>query len=170
MPETASAENRRTRYRVAGMDCAGCASKIENTVRRLPGVSDVGVSVSAGTMTVQHADTLPAFEISRRVNALGYTATPLREAGTHEGSRSDSPSHLHLHGDHGEEGPWWRSTKALLTLACGAALLLAYLVGKAAPATERWAFLAAMAVGLVPIARRAIMARDGRHALLPSRA
>src|SRR4051812_42623997 len=41
------------------MDCAGCASKIENSVRRLPGVSDVGVSVSAGTMTVQHVVTLP---------------------------------------------------------------------------------------------------------------
>ena len=63
MPETASAENRRSRYRIAGMDCAGCGTKIENTVRRLPGVLNVGVSVSGGTMTVQHTDRLLASEI-----------------------------------------------------------------------------------------------------------
>jgi Cd2+/Zn2+-exporting ATPase len=39
--------------------------------------------------------------------------------------------------------------------------VLAYAVGQAAPAMERWAFLAAMAVGLVPIARRAVAA--ARH-------
>jgi hypothetical protein len=33
-------------------------------------------------------------------------------------------------------------------------LVAAYLVGKLAPETERWAFLAAMAVGLVPVAAR----------------
>lgn len=41
-----------TRYRVAGMDCAACASKVDIAVRRLPGVEDVSVSVSAGTMLV----------------------------------------------------------------------------------------------------------------------
>src|SRR4051812_25172041 len=110
MAETASAENRRSRYRVAVMVCVGCAAKIENTVRRPPGVSDVGVPVSAGTMMVQHADTLPASEIARRVDALGYTATLLRAAD------AETESHLHLPGDHADEGPWWRSGKALLTL------------------------------------------------------
>ena len=63
----------------------------------------------------------------------------------------------HLH-DHPSEGPWWRSRRGLLTIACGAALLLAYFVGKLAPVTEPWAFLAALAIGLVPIARRALVA------------
>src|SRR3954451_19855539 len=48
--------------------------------------------------------------------------------------------------------------KGLLTIASGIALTAAYGLGKLAPATERWAFLAAMAVGLVPIARRAFWA------------
>ena len=38
------------------------------------------------------------------------------------------------------------------------ALAAAYLLGKAVPATERWAFLLAMLVGLIPIGRRAIAA------------
>ncbi|MEO5760410.1 MAG: heavy metal translocating P-type ATPase [Mesorhizobium sp.] len=64
----------------------------------------------------------------------------------------------HLHGD-GEPGQaWWRSRRAALTLGCAAALLAAYGIGHLFPAAERWAFLAALLVGLVPIARRALMA------------
>ena len=36
-----------TRFRVEGMDCAGCATKIDTAVRRLPGIADVTVSVTA---------------------------------------------------------------------------------------------------------------------------
>ena len=43
-----------TRYRVDGMDCAACAAKIDTAVRRLPGIDDVTVSATAGTMTVRH--------------------------------------------------------------------------------------------------------------------
>ncbi|MFZ1814520.1 MAG: heavy metal translocating P-type ATPase, partial [Rhizobiaceae bacterium] len=57
-----------------------------------------------------------------------------------------------------EEGPWWKSTKAKLTIVCGLALVAAFIVGKLLPAYETWAFIAAMAVGLIPIARRAVMA------------
>jgi Cd2+/Zn2+-exporting ATPase len=37
-------------------------------------------------------------------------------------------------------------------------LTIAYLFGELFPATERWAFLIAMLIGLTPIARRAISA------------
>jgi Cd2+/Zn2+-exporting ATPase len=53
---------------------------------------------------------------------------------------------------------WWRTAKGRLTIACGLALVAAYVVGRIVPATEHWAFLLAMAVGLVPIARRALVA------------
>ena len=48
------AEAAQTRYRIGGMDCAACATKIDTAVRRMPGVEDVSVSVTAGTMTVRH--------------------------------------------------------------------------------------------------------------------
>ncbi|WP_429939716.1 heavy-metal-associated domain-containing protein, partial [Brucella melitensis] len=38
-------------FRVDGMDCASCAAKIDTAVRRVKGVEDVSVSVTAGTVT-----------------------------------------------------------------------------------------------------------------------
>ena len=46
-----TAAARRTRFRVEGMDCASCAAKIDKAVRRIPDVTDVNVSVVAGTMS-----------------------------------------------------------------------------------------------------------------------
>ena len=45
-----------------------------------------------------------------------------------------------------------------LTVAAGLALVIAYAVGKLAPAIAPWAFVAAILIGLVPIARRAFAA------------
>jgi Cd2+/Zn2+-exporting ATPase len=55
-------------------------------------------------------------------------------------------------------GPWWQSRKGRLTIVSGAALVIAYLVGHLVPAIAPYAFIAAMLVGLIPIARRAVMA------------
>ncbi|MBZ6077110.1 heavy metal translocating P-type ATPase [Microvirga puerhi] len=66
--------------------------------------------------------------------------------------------HGHLH-DHGaSDGPWWKSKRGLLTIACGLALIAAYGIGQLVPKTGHWAFVLAMAVGLAPIARRALVA------------
>jgi Zn2+/Cd2+-exporting ATPase len=48
--------------------------------------------------------------------------------------------------------------EGLLTIACGAALVAAYGLGKLIPSIASYAFVAAMLVGLIPIARRAPMA------------
>ena len=37
---------------IEGMDCAACALKIETAMNRLPGVSDVHVSVMSGTLAL----------------------------------------------------------------------------------------------------------------------
>ena len=62
--------------------------------------------------------------------------------------------HAHLAGD----GPWWTSGKARLALVCGAALAVAYGLGHFFPALDPWIFIAALSLGLIPIARRAVMA------------
>ena len=54
--------------------------------------------------------------------------------------------------------PWWRSPKAALTAACGSPLSAPVASVRCSPAIGPWAFIAAMLVGLVPIARRAVMA------------
>ena len=207
-----------SRYRVEGMDCASCAAKIDTAVRRLQGVEDVSVSVTAGTMTIKHQsapDLLP--NINKRVTGLGYKVFPLSQSsvptekanhddhacgcghdhhahesdgrdhghaghdhkhdhgGDHDhgadGHRHDHSGHNHasderdasvagLHGhDHGPtSGPWWKSAKGRLTIASGVALAAAWGIGKLVPALDVWIFSVAMLVGLVPIARRALMA------------
>lgn len=40
-PAVAQAASTTTRMRVEGMDCAGCATKIENALRQMPGVMEV---------------------------------------------------------------------------------------------------------------------------------
>ncbi|MCP8895011.1 cadmium-translocating P-type ATPase [Shinella daejeonensis] len=168
-------ETRQIRFRVAGMDCASCASKIDTAVRRLPGVSDVSVSVTAGTLLVRHDGSGDAATIRKQVSRLGYDATPADDttawsepaspdgcAGNgghcHGDHHADGTAGLHGH-DHGPtEGPWWAGRKGRLTITAGLALALAYALGLAFPAIASPAFIAAMLVGLVPIARRAFMA------------
>lgn len=185
----------KTRYRIEGMDCASCAMKIETAVRRVDGVAEVAVSVTAGTMTVEHngAD-LPLVE--RRVTGLGYGIAPLAAAAAvpaghaHEHTHGPdcdhghAPEHAHDHAGHAHaapahaaggapsppasgghdhahlplDGPWWTSGKARLTLLCGAALAAAYGLGHFFPRLDPWIFIAALLIGLVPIARRAVMA------------
>ena len=174
-----------TRFRVEGMDCASCAAKIDTAVRRMPGVGDVAVSVTAGTMTVSHDETSDLAAIGKKVTGLGYEAAQLSagasgkpEASHHQGSCcADDHEHHHDHGQtsqdvgaavvveglHGHDhapnsGPWWKSKKGKTTILAGVALVVAYGVGHLFPAVQIYAFALAMLVGLVPIARRAIMA------------
>lgn len=141
-----------SRFRVSGMDCGSCATKIETAVRRIDGVDNVVVSVAAGTMNVTHrGDANIADVITKAVTALGYTAAVLPPR-----ARSND-DHSHDHGAP-HEGPWWQSPKVQLTLVCGAAIVAAYGISKLSPTIGSWAFIAAMAVGLVPIAQRAFQA------------
>ncbi|MFI5409724.1 heavy metal translocating P-type ATPase [Kaistia sp. UC242_56] len=191
------------RYRITGMDCASCAQKIDTAVRRIDGVEDVSVSVSAGTMTVRRGQIAdPAEPIRAIVTKLGYGIAPLANrtapaapahshaAAEHDhdhgascsGHDHDHAGHdrghahehapatpaaaakaappLDLHGhDAGEdEGAWWQSKKAKLTLAAGAAIVVAFVASHLFPEAKSIIFAVAMLVGLVPIARRALMA------------
>ncbi|PST26830.1 heavy metal translocating P-type ATPase [Mesorhizobium plurifarium] len=173
---------RETRFRIDGMDCASCAAKIDTAVRRVAGVEDVNVSVAVGTMTVRHAarDDIGA-QVIRKVGGLGYGLSPLPVATERAPAEGEHVCCGHNHAadgqtchDHGQAAalpagaepssylatplPWWRTAKGKLTLACGIALAAAYAIGQFVPATEPWIFTLAMLVGLVPIARRALMA------------
>jgi len=147
-----SAQTIESRYRVTGMDCAGCGRKIDTAIRRLAGVEEVSVSVSSGVLKVQHGGAVGDDVVLQQLRNLGYEG----EADT---PAADVEVHAHLHGAPGDaDRPWWATGKARLTAACGIALLLAYGLGSAFPAIERYVFLAALAVGLIPVGRRAISA------------
>ncbi len=170
----------RLRFRVEGMDCAGCATKIDTAVRRLPGVEDVSVSATSGALAVWHrADATIGEAIEKRVTGLGYRVTSIPDGrpvdtveetagvstaagaakpASHEGHDHGDQAHGHGH-DHGpSSGPLWKSPKAILTAATAGALLLAYVASQFFPTYSAWLFGAAMLVGLIPIARRAVAA------------
>ncbi|WP_040425291.1 heavy metal translocating P-type ATPase [Afipia birgiae] len=163
---TDTAQTAKVRLRVEGMDCASCATKIENALHRMPGVSDVVVSVPAGTVTITHGGRAGDDSIREQISDLGYRVTAREEIGVKhpnhdQGERTSSTqdeTDTHIHGNAAAGQPWWQTRKGILTIASGLALAIAYLIGKFIPATERWAFLLAMMVGLIPIARRAISA------------
>jgi Cd2+/Zn2+-exporting ATPase len=141
-----------TKYRVGGMDCAACASKIETAVSRIPGVSEVGASYTAGTMNVVH-EAVPFVAIQKALKSLGYTVAP--DGAQPAPAAGEIANHGGSHFELGD-GPWWKTRKAILTLACGLALIAAYLIGRIVPDAGHWAFLVALLVGLVPVGRRAI--------------
>jgi Cd2+/Zn2+-exporting ATPase len=60
-------------WRVSGMDCASCATKIRAVVERLPGVSDVKVAIMAEKLTLKlEPGTTSREKIEAAVVKLGY--------------------------------------------------------------------------------------------------
>lgn len=208
-------KNQKTRMRIDGMDCAACAAKIDRLARTSPGVREVNVSATAGTMVLEHDETTDLDQIAAGVGKLGYRvmsvgpgtksakiAAASDDAGcnhNHSGHAHEKHGHAqhdhgahkdgdHAHGeskvddkeprlkgepddkedalleslhghDHGtSDGPWWATAKARLTLICGIALGAAFLIAHIAPAYKSVVFVLAMAIGLIPIARRAYAA------------
>ena len=160
------------KYRIGGMDCASCVAKIETAVNRVPGVEDAGVSLASGTLTVLHDADFAQGAVERQVKALGYSIAPSDGKPVSLAPEGRKHDHAHDDHDHGHEtaqapdhshfdlgdGPWWKTKKAILAAVTGAALALTYLAHLALPALPGWIFVPALAVGLVPIARRALAA------------
>ena len=131
------------RYRVTGMDCGACASKIDTALRRVPGVSEVAVSFQSGVLSLAHDERVDEAAVTKTLSKLGFGATPLAAD-----SVAERPA----------DTAWWKSAKARATLLCGLAVAVAYGVGQLFPPIERYAFIAALLVGLIPVARRAFAA------------
>lgn len=143
-----AAPDAQLKFRIGGMDCPSCATKIETAVRRVAGVGTADVALGSQTLTLSYTGPDPSQAVQKQVVDLSYEIAPFSRA-THDAAAD----HHQL-----EDGPWWRSRKAMLTILCAAALGLAYTIGLAWPAFGQWAFIGAMAVGLLPIASRAIAA------------
>lgn len=105
------------------------------------------------------------------MRALGYQVAPEKPSDAqaqgalaHDGADAQGHDHSHDHEDHGHdhgeamEGAWWRGRKAALTIACGLAMAAAFVAGQLFPEIGSAAFILAMLVGLVPVARRALTA------------
>lgn len=130
------------------MDCGSCAIRIENALGRLPGVADVNVNVGAETLTYMLDENRTSqAQIESQIRKIGFTPfAPAAEARVGEAVRPPDNA----------DTIWWKSSKGRLVIGLGVMLAAAWLVGRVAPATANWAFIAATLLGLIPFARRAI--------------
>lgn len=137
------------KLRVEGMDCGACALKIENALKRLPGVNEVSVNYGLQSLALAlDEDRTSPRTIEDRIKALGYL--PI-------GPSSETASSQGLSGRRQlSDGPWWRSRKGRLVIWIGLLLAAAFVVSHFDPMLSRWAYVAAAVVGLEPFVRRAI--------------
>jgi Cd2+/Zn2+-exporting ATPase len=134
----------RTVVRVEGMDCASCAATVEKRVATLPGVHRATVNFAAGRLDAEHDPGLPLEEIEKAVRDAGYGVAKTEEA---------------------ERPPFWRTPRAVSVFASALlfALGLALGLGGAPEAARVGAYVAAIAVGGLPIFRAALAGIRARH-------
>ncbi|MGN6306203.1 MAG: heavy metal translocating P-type ATPase [Mesorhizobium sp.] len=133
------------KLQIEGMDCASCALKIENAMARLPGVSDINVSYTAGTLALNvDSDRTSQRTIEDKVRALGY-----QPAG------SVAEAQLALPTKRIRE-PWWQGAKARLVFITGALFAVAFVASFFLPEWDTWLYAAAALISIVPFARRAV--------------
>ena len=58
-------------FKISGMTCAACASRVERFVKKLDGVTDASVNFAAETLTVEY-EKIGAKEIEAAVVKAGY--------------------------------------------------------------------------------------------------
>lgn len=135
-------------WKVEGMDCASCAATIRTALERVPGVSDIRVSVTNETLTLALNERLtPAGTVESKVAALGYKPSRIVQ-GKAAAPSTAVPSRRQ----------WWQTPKAKIAITAGALLGASYVASLVRPELSYWAFLLATIVAAAPIARRAIMA------------
>jgi len=134
----------RTVVRVEGMDCASCAATVEKRVAVLPGIRRATVNFAAGRLDAEHDPGLPLEEIERAVRDAGYGVAKTEEA---------------------ERPPFWRTPRAVSVFASALLFALGLALGLlGAPEAARvGAYVAAIAVGGLPIFRAALAGIRARH-------
>ncbi len=138
------------RMRVEGMDCSACAIKVENALKRLPGVSDINMNYATETLSVRLDENRTSRKtIESKIRALGYTPKSLDRAisGASDATVEDEQAT-------GDQA-WWKTRKGLNVFGLSGLLAIAFAVSLATPQLSLWAYSAAALIGLVPIARRA---------------
>lgn len=136
--------NKALKLRIEGMDCGACAVKIENAMKRLPGVTDINVSYGQESLALSYdEDRSSQQKIEAQIRALGFMPV------SHDAAATAASS-----GDQ-DSLPFWRSKKARLVWMTGLAFAVAFIAAQLFPQFERWAYSAAAIVSIVPVVRRA---------------
>ena len=68
-------------WKVSGMDCASCVAKVQGALEKLPGVSEVSLSLMSETLRLRLDEAqIKADAVEKRVTGLGYRIARVGEA------------------------------------------------------------------------------------------
>ncbi|WP_342359293.1 heavy metal translocating P-type ATPase [Terrarubrum flagellatum] len=141
-----------TLWKVTGMDCGSCATTIRTALERMPGVSDIRISITNETVALLLDDKKTSgADIEKQISRLGYTPSLIDAQAKNAGAIA-----------HEAPRAWWRQPKGQLAIASGALVALAYGASLVIPAWSYALFIAATIIAAAPIARRAISAAFAR--------
>lgn len=175
--------SRQCEWRVTGMDCGACATKVRRAVERLPGVAEVDVAFLAERLRLTLDDPRTSPErVEGAVRALGFGISAKGAAPEMPKGRfvlpdgafppkakpgpDEQPDNAGSPPGRAADQPapaWYATHKGRFVIGTGALLVAAWAVRLGlSTGIAHWAFVLATLIGLVPIARRAIaMARTG---------
>ena len=145
------------RYKVMGMDCPSCATKIETAVGRLPGIEDVSLSYHSQVLKLRLDEAAtPRERLESTIRSLGFGVGDMAciRVVTEGRTDADAPTPA--------KQPWWMTPKARLTGLIGLLVAMGFLVSWFAPSLGDYALVPAALVGLAVFGRRALaLARVG---------
>ena len=72
---------------------------------------------TGGSLTVTHSGALPKDAVARQVSKLGYGVRPAEDDGEARPEQGHGGKSLHPRGEEEAGEPWWRSKRALPTIA-----------------------------------------------------
>ncbi|CAN7424194.1 heavy metal translocating P-type ATPase [Bosea sp. LjRoot9] len=133
------------------MDCGSCAATIRTALEKMPGVSDLRISITNETLSLRlGAGSSGVAAIDTQLSRLGYKPTLLTVPSTvSEAAPVAAP-----------EAPrrWWTTSKGRVAITAGLLLAAAYAVGLVFPQASFAVFALATVIAVAPIAKRAVMA------------
>ena len=115
------------RYRVEGMDCPSCASKIETAVTRLGGAADVRVNYKRQVLALRLDEAAtPRSTLEENIRKLGYGVAPMEAPVVAAGEPAPEPvAHA--------APAWWQGTKARLAAIVGALIVVGFVGSSCRP-------------------------------------
>ena len=131
---TSKTHSLRYQWFIRGMDCGGCATKIEKALRSLPGVRQVKVAYATERLLISLDNAQTVDKVQAIVRQLGFT--------------------LQDNASGASEKPLWQSHFSFVLLAC--LTVLASSLSFFFPPVGHHAFTLAVIAGIIPFAKKAI--------------
>jgi Cu+-exporting ATPase len=70
---------RQLTFAIGGMSCASCVTRVEQGLLSVPGVVRASVNLAAEKASIEASPTVAMADLTRAVEATGYTAAPMEE-------------------------------------------------------------------------------------------